>query len=216
MKRNINIILAIFFILNIFVSCSNMEYEDKNIGLVTLSYDEIKDKLIRFHVIANSDSVEDQNVKLLVRDSIIDYLNNELSNANNIDEAREILKSNIESVDRVAQEVLNENGFNYGVKTSLSNENFPDKVYGDCIFPQGNYEAYRIVLGNGEGHNWWCVMFPSLCFVDETKNNIDSSTIEEKLKDSNKEMEEEKNSKSNKVKFKFKIIELAKELLNKE
>ena len=63
----------------------------------------------------------------------------------------------------------------------LSYENFPNKVYGDYIFPQGNYEAYRVIIGEGQGQNWWCVMFPSLCFVDESKNSVDSSDLKEEI-----------------------------------
>lgn len=218
MKKIINIILVIFFILNMFVSCSNIEKEDENLQLITLNYNEIKDKLIRFHVIANSDSVEDQNVKLLVRDAIIDSLNNELAAAKDINEAREILAANIDKVNETAEQVLLENGFQYGVATSLSKENFPDKVYGDCIFPQGNYEAYRIVLGNGKGHNWWCVMFPTLCFVDETKNNVNSEAIEKKLENSTNNMDSgtKSDNSTKKVKLKFKIVEIAKELFGEE
>ena len=108
--------------------------------LVSLNYDEIKDKLIRFHVIANSDSDEDQAVKLLVRDKVIDYINIQLKDATEVDEARNILMDNIEEVNNIAINVLWENGFDYEAKTMISRENFPDKVYGDYLFPQGNYE----------------------------------------------------------------------------
>ena len=174
--------------------------------LVSLNYDEIKDKLIRFHVIANSDSDEDQAVKLLVRDKVIDYINIQLKDATEVDEARNILMDNIEEVNNIAINVLWENGFDYEAKTMISRENFPDKVYGDYLFPQGNYEAFRIIIGNGEGHNWWCVMFPPLCFVDETKGDVDSSNLKEVLVDDNDE-------ENNNIKCKFKIVELIKDIL---
>ena len=113
---------------------------------------------------------------------------------------------NIEEVNNIAINVLRENGFDYEAKTMISRENFPDKVYGDYLFPQGNYEAFRIIIGNGEGHNWWCVMFPPLCFVDETKGDVDSNNLKEVLVDDNDE-------ENNNIKCKFKIVELIKDIL---
>ena len=176
--------------------------------LVSLNYDEIKDKLIRFHVIANSDSDEDQAVKLLVRDEVIDYINLQLKDATGKDEARDILKDNIEEVNNIAVNILRENGFDYEANTMISNENFPDKVYGDYLFPQGNYEAFRIIIGNGEGHNWWCVMFPPLCFVDETKGDVDSKELEKELIGNNHERSYNSN-----IEYKFKIVEVIKDIL---
>ena len=201
----------IFSIFLVFIICMGILVGSTNEGcleaqLVSLNYDEIKDKLIRFHVIANSDSDEDQAVKLLVRDKVIDYINIQLKDATEVDEARDILKDNIEEVNNIAVNILRENGFDYEANTMISNENFPDKVYGDYLFPQGNYEAFRIIIGNGEGHNWWCVMFPPLCFVDETKGDADSNNLKEVLVDDNDE-------ENNNIKCKFKIVELIKDIL---
>ena len=137
---------------------------------------------------------------------VIDYINIQLKDATEVDEARNILMGNIEEVNNIAINVLWENGFDYEAKTMISRENFPDKVYGDYLFPQGNYEAFRIIIGNGEGHNWWCVMFPPLCFVDETKGDVDSSNLKEVLVDDNDE-------ENNNIKCKFKIVELIKDIL---
>lgn len=99
----------------------------------------------------------------------------------------------------------------------LSYENFPDKVYGDCVFPQGNYEAFRVIIGEGKGQNWWCVMFPSLCFVDESKNSVDSTNLKDEIaniesKNYNitneyKEKNDESNNVNSEIKFKFKVVE---------
>ena len=201
----------IFSIFLVFIICIGILVGSTNEGcleaqLVSLNYDEIKDKLIRFHVIANSDSDEDQAVKLLVRDKVIDYINIQLKDTTEVDEARNILMDNIEEVNNIAINVLRENGFDYEAKTMISRENFPDKVYGDYLFPQGNYEAFRIIIGNGDGHNWWCVMFPPLCFVDETKGDVDSNNLKEVLVDDNDE-------ENNNIKCKFKIVELIKDIL---
>ena len=204
MKKVFSIFLVFIICIGTLVGSTNKGCIDAQ--LVTLNYDEIKDKLIRFHVIANSDSDEDQAVKLLVRDEVIDYINVQLKDATGIDEARDILKDNIEEVNNIAVNILRENGFDYEANTMISNENFPDKVYGDYLFPQGNYEAFRIIIGNGEGHNWWCVMFPPLCFVDETKGDVDSNNLKEVLVDDNDE-------ENNNIKCKFKIVELIKDIL---
>ena len=164
-----------------------------------LKYEDIADKIIRFHVLANSDSEEDQKLKLKIRDEVVKYISSKLSDSKNIDDAREIILENKEQMESIAIKVIKDNGFDYEVKSVLSRENFPDKVYGDLIFPQGEYEAYRILIGSAKGQNWWCVMFPPLCFVDETKNVVDSTDIKENIK--------QEDSSEKKIKFKFKLFE---------
>ena len=92
----------------------------------------------------------------------------------------------------------------------LSYENFPDKVYGDYIFPQGTYEAFRIIIGTGEGQNWWCVMFPPLCFIDETKNSVDSKELKENIEDITSKEDKAKKD----VVFKSKILEIVNNLFD--
>ena len=212
MKKNIIYFILVICILNLFGGCALIE-DSSNSELKELSYEDIADKLIRFHVIANSDSDEDQALKLKVRDKIIEKMAVKLENIENLDEARDILVSSVEEVTNIAKEVIVEEGYNYDVNTMLSNENFPDKIYGDYIFPQGNYEAYRVIIGDGMGQNWWCVMFPPLCFVDESKNTVDSSKLEDSIKSI--ESEDEHNNENNKVIYKFKIIEVFNKIFNK-
>ena len=190
-----------------------------------LNYDDIKDKLIRFHVIANSDTEEDQNLKLKVRDKVVEALTEKLSGVESLEEAEEILEDNIDYVNQIAREVISSNNYDYEVNTMLSYENFPNKVYGDYVFPQGNYEAYRVIIGSGQGQNWWCVMFPSLCFVDESKSDVDSTNLKEEIenieakenKEDNKveentsDLNKEDNNKSD-IKIKFKIVEVINDL----
>ena len=151
MRKYISILLVVFFISGILNGCELKSYniEDGSLELEELDYDEIKDKLIRFHVIANSDTEEDQALKLKVRDRVIDELSYKLNEAESVEEAKEILETNIDFVNEIAKEVISENNYNYEVNTMLSYENFPDKVYGDYIFPQGTYEAFRIIIGTG-------------------------------------------------------------------
>ena len=192
-------ILLVLIISVCFTGCADsieyIENEDE-----VLAYEDIYDKIIRFHVIANSDSKEDQELKLKVRDKVIEYMVPKLSEVESLDEAREILKDSIDEVNKISLNVIKENNYDYSSKTMLSHENFPDKVYGDVVFPAGEYEAFRIVIGNGEGKNWWCVMFPPLCFLDETKDNVDSKDIENKLNEDDE------------IVFKIKVWDKLKEL----
>ena len=154
----------------------------------------------------------------------MEALSEKLNGITSLDEAENVLKQNINYVNEIAKEVIEENNYTYEVNTMLSYENFPDKVYGDYVFPQGNYEAFRVIIGEGKGQNWWCVMFPSLCFVDESKNEVDSSELKDEIeniepKNSNITNEDQqKNNESsnvnNGIKFKFKIVEVIKDILD--
>lgn len=219
MKKYIYFILSLFLIIFVLNGCqvSENNFNENSLELTTLNYNEIKDKLIRFHVIANSDTEEDQNIKLKVRDRVVEALSGKLSGVTSLEEAEIELEKNIEYVNKIAKEVIEENNYTYEVNTMLSYENFPDKVYGDCVFPQGNYEAFRVIIGEGKGQNWWCVMFPSLCFVDESKNSVDSTNLKDEIaniesKNYNitneyKEKNDESNNVNSEIKFKFKVVE---------
>lgn len=147
-----------------------------------VSQQEIAKKLIRFHVIANSDSESDQALKLKVRDEILKYIAPKLENSKSIEESRKILKENDAQIKKISYDVVRRNGYNYKVTSTLGNFNFPIKQYGNIVLPEGSYEAYRIVIGSGEGKNWWCVMFPPLCFVDLTKGEVAVKESENQIK----------------------------------
>lgn len=124
--------------------------------------------LIRFHVLANSDSEADQQVKLKVRDAVIAYLSPYLSTVTDIGEARSVVEEQRGKIQEIAETVIAENGFCYPVTVQTGVFAFPVKVYGDFALPAGKYEAVRILIGNAEGKNWWCIVFPPLCFIDIT------------------------------------------------
>ena len=224
MKKYIYFIIPMVLIVLFLNGCQSIENitKESSLELTELNYNDIKDKLIRFHVIANSDTEEDQNLKL--KDRVVEALSEKLNRITSLDEAENVLKQNINYVNEIAKEVIEENNYTYEVNTMLSYENFPDKVYGDYVFPQGNYEAFRVIIGEGKGQNWWCVMFPSLCFVDESKNEVDSSELKDEIeniepKNSNITNEDQqKNNESsnvnNGIKFKFKIVEVIKDILD--
>lgn len=132
----------------------------------------IAGEIIRLHVIADSDSEADQLLKLKVKDAVVTKLRRKLENADTIEEAREVILENMDELEKTADRVIEENGFPYKAEATMGQAVFPIKRYGDLIFPAGEYEALRIELGRAEGKNWWCVMFPTLCYVDETKQEI--------------------------------------------
>ncbi|MBU5486149.1 stage II sporulation protein R [Clostridium sp. MSJ-11] len=176
-------------------------------NLWTRTDDDIYSKVIRFHVIANSDLPEDQNLKLKVRDEVLDYIYPKLKESKDINQSREILKDNSENVKKISQKVVYDNGYKYDVDVKLLVDNFPIKSYGNITLPQGEYEAYKIIIGEGKGQNWWCVMFPPLCFVDITKGEVDVEETDEIMKEILGE------SGTNKIELKFKGLEIIKKIM---
>lgn len=125
---------------------------------------EIAEKILRFHVLANSDSEEDQNVKKQVRDAVGQLMGQKLADSRNLKETEEIVQQSMDEIVEVATETLEANGYDYGASARLANVEFPVKSYGDYTFPAGEYEALQVTLGAGQGHNWWCVLYPNMCF----------------------------------------------------
>lgn len=127
---------------------------------------EVAEEVLRFHVLANSDSERDQELKLKVKEEILSYMKRELPQSENLEMTRNWAKNNISEIEAVGRSVLLKNGCNDPVKAEVTCCEFPEKTYGDITFPAGTYEALRIEIGEGEGQNWWCVLYPNLCFVD--------------------------------------------------
>lgn len=148
---------------------NNPEFFDDTDQLAkTEASDDVSSAVIRFHVRANSDSDEDQALKLLVRDGILEMLGPELAEAEDKDEARSIMEKKLTEIERTGETIVQAAGYDYEVHAYLTTEEFPMKSYGDLLFPAGEYEALRVDIGKQEGANWWCVMYPGLCFVDAT------------------------------------------------
>ena len=135
------------------------------------------DGIIRLHVVANSNSEFDQEVKLKVRDAVISYVN-DVSGEMSLEESREVLESQLDDMDGIAESVLAENHCNYSASAQLGVRWIPEKTYGDMHFPAGNYEALTITLGDGEGENWWCVLFPPLCLITEEEEELEAMGLE--------------------------------------
>lgn len=125
-----------------------------------------QDEIIRLHVIANSDSPFDQNVKIKVRNALLDYLTPRLEAVSSANKAHDIINLHQAAIVKIANEVLSANNAGYNAKMETGVYDFPIKAYGAAILPAGKYQAVRILLGQASGKNWWCVLFPPLCFID--------------------------------------------------
>ena len=168
----------------------------------------ISSSVFRLHVIANSDSSEDQNLKYLVRDALIDYMNSVSKNSTSKDEAISIAYQHKLDFYKIAKKIISDNGYDYNVNISIGNFAFPTKKYGDISLPAGYYDALKVEIGSASGQNWWCVMFPPLCFVDVSTGIVPEDS-KETIKDSlrTEEFNLINNAQTADVKFKFKLLE---------
>ncbi len=195
-------ILLVLLLLIVFVCFSAYFY-------VTAVSSGISDSVFRLHVIANSDSDEDQALKLKVRDSLLEYMNSLCSSTSSKEEAMRIANEHIDDFTKIAQDVIAQNGYNYSVDVSVGSCDFPTKEYGDVSLPAGTYDALRVKIGSASGHNWWCVMFPPLCFVDVSSGIVPDESKEilhDTMSDEEYDLVTSSDSDSE-LTFKFKLVE---------
>ena len=176
--------------------------------------EDISDSLFRLHVIANSDSDEDQALKYKVRDAILDYMDDITANCTSKEEVISLANDHKEEMCNVAKETISANGYDYDVSIEIGNFEFPTKQYGDISLPAGYYDAVRVKIGEASGQNWWCVMFPPLCFVDVTSGVVPNESKE--IIKENLNNDEEYSIISDKedagIQFKFSLIEFFKNI----
>lgn len=144
-------------------------------GTLIADRERLNEELIRLHVVANSDSEEDQSIKLQVRDAVTKSLQSDLEKLADVEEAKAYLKANLPKIQAVANEALAKAGFDGEAVVTLCKEAFETRYYDTFTLPAGVYEALRITIGEGEGHNWWCVVFPSLCVPATTGGFADTA-----------------------------------------
>ncbi|MBO8128624.1 MAG: stage II sporulation protein R [Peptococcaceae bacterium] len=149
--------------------------------------------LIRLHVVANSDSEADQVLKLKVRDAIIETMSSRLEDVSNREEARKVVRDSLDDIQKVSAQTVAAAGNDCPVHVYYGHFDFPEKSYGFLVTPAGNYEAVRVVIGEGSGHNWWCVLFPPLCFVKADKAEHEQGRV---------------NPNVTNIEMKFKVVEL--------
>ena len=179
-------------------------YFGKNCYIHRSYQEDIAKRVLRFHVLANSDSEEDQALKLKVRDAVGSYMAPKMKEASDVEDCERIVEENMQKITAAAEEVIREEGYDYTVTAQLGDAKFPVKTYGAYTFPAGTYEALNLVIGAGEGHNWWCVMYPNMCFsgsVYEVVEEDAKESLEEVL--SPEEYKEVLSSGNYKVQFKY-------------
>ena len=212
LKKSLKIIILLSILLFVYTFICAINY-------ASAMSCKLSDNLFRLHVIANSDSKEDQDLKYKVRDALLEYMNKLINDDynKNKDEIVEIAKSHVDDFKEIAINTIKNNGYNYDVNIEIGNFEFPTKTYGDISLPSGYYDALRVKIGNASGQNWWCVMFPPLCFIDlstgvvsdESKEYLKQNMSEEEYAlISTEESEANANSVDNVMDFKFKILEL--------
>lgn len=172
--------------------------------------EDLQSNLVRLHIIANSDSNEDQAVKLKVRDAVLAETEKELE----INTKEEIVK-NLDKFEKIANEVLAENGFPYTAHAVYGKFDFPKKEYKNITLPAGEYFGVRLILGEGEGHNWWCVMYPPLCVADDSSMEMDGKSQELLKQSLDEETYEVVTGEKSDITVKFKAVELIQELKQK-
>lgn len=128
----------------------------------------IAGEIFRLHVIANSDTQKDQELKLEVKNQVVDFLEETVGETHSAEETKEAVLTHLAQIEEEARDTVEEKGYDYPVQAVVEKTYFPEKTYGDCTFPAGEYEALIIRIGDAKGKNWWCVLYPSLCFLDDT------------------------------------------------
>lgn len=197
-------IVLILFAFFVFISA---------ISYVNAVSEDIANSVFRLHVIANSDSKEDQDLKYLVRDKVLEYMNNIAKNCSSKEEVIQLAYEYKDEFYNIAKNVIKENGYNYDVKISIGNFEFPTKYYGDISLPAGYYDALKIEIGEAKGQNWWCVMFPPLCFVDVTAGVVPDESkqiMQDNLSEEEYDLISDKTDSG--IKFKFSLIEFFKNI----
>ena len=196
------LIVLILFSFFIFISAASY---------VNAVSEDIAQSVFRLHVIANSDSKEDQDLKYKVRDKVLEYMNEISKDCSSKEEVILFAEEHKGEFKKIAENVIKENGYDYEVNIKIGNFDFPTKTYGDISLPAGEYDALRIEIGEAKGQNWWCVMFPPLCFVDVTSGVVPDESKEvmkENLNDEEYNLISDKESSD--IQFKFSLIEFFK------
>lgn len=209
MKKTFEFLKRFFIVIilfSLFVFISALSYVDA-------VSEDISNSVFRLHVIANSDSDEDQSLKYKVRDKVLEYMNEIAKDCTSKEEVINLAYEYQDEFKQIAENVIKENGYDYDVNIKIGNFEFPTKYYGDISLPAGYYDALRIEIGKAEGQNWWCVMFPPLCFVDVTSGVVPDES--KQIMQDNLGDEEYKlisDNESSDIKFKFSIVEFFKNI----
>lgn len=132
---------------------------------LVMAQEKLAEEVLRFHILANSDSEEDQALKMEVKEAVLDWMEGAAPDEMDVTETKLWLKQHSDELEELCENEIRKRGYDYPVSAAVTTCYFPEKSYEDMTFPEGNYEALRIEIGAAEGHNWWCVLYPNLCFA---------------------------------------------------
>ena len=166
---------------------------------------DLQNQIFRLHIIANSNSFEDQKLKIKVRDKIVDYLQS--YSFNNKDDLINYVTTHQETINNIVQKTISENGFSYRSTIEIGNSFYPKKNYNNITLPSGNYDGLKIKIGNASGKNWWCILFPPMCLINESTCELSGESENILYNNLNRESSSVIFSNSPNYKFKFKIID---------
>lgn len=193
------------FIVSIIIGLAYAYITSKPNNDISTIQQGISHKIIRFHVIANSDSDADQALKLKVKEAVVNYTSELLCNSKSISETEDLLSSHTNDIISIANKVISENDYDYSVTAEITDTYFPTKSYGSYTFPPGTYRAFQIKIGEAKGKNWWCVLYPPLCFIDISHGTVNAES-EELLKETLTTDEFQAVSDEYTVKYRFKYL----------
>lgn len=193
------------FIVSIIIGLAYAYITSKPNNDISTIQQGISHKIIRFHVIANSDSDADQALKLKVKEAVVNYTAELLCNSKSISETEDLLSSHTNDIISIANNVISENDYDYLVTAEITDTYFPTKSYGSYTFPPGTYRAFQIKIGEAKGKNWWCVLYPPLCFIDISHGTVNAES-EELLKETLTTDEFQAVSDEYTVKYRFKYL----------
>lgn len=203
----------VFFAAAVIFVCGLMYFYGKATDEQEMQRDIAK-QVIRLHVVANSDSEEDQRLKLEVKEEIVELLREQLRADSTVAMAQQTLRDNLYNIEETASGYIHEKGYDYEVNAELGTCYFPVKEYGDMTFPAGEYKALKVNIGNSEGKNWWCVMYPTLCLVDSTYQVVPDESKEKLRNNLTEEEYESLITGGEEVQYGFKIIDFFSGLMN--
>ncbi len=159
-------IAVVMAVLVVVIIINGMELEAK--AKLYMTQQALAEDVLRFHILANSDSEEDQALKMQVKEEVISYMEESLSDTDDLLTTQVWVENQIEVIEELCVQSIQDKGYDYSVSVTLEESYFPVKTYGDITFPEGEYQALRIEIGQAEGQNWWCCLYPELCFIDAT------------------------------------------------
>jgi len=195
-----------------------MSWEDQRSVAALFAEGPVPEQSIRLRIIANSDLPEDQALKRAVRDEVNAYIATKVENLADIQEAREKISSELPQLKKIVDETVEAKGYTYDTKVELGVVPFPTKMYGQYVYPAGDYEALRVTIGNGLGQNWWCVLFPPLCFVDIANGDAvkkdNQKTKETSEKKDSGEVEVAAGDEAPQIEVKFFLVEFIQKIFN--